>query len=58
MNIITLQYHYEALFRSEQYALVDNSCREYLFLMEFFKVRNAQALDIFNQVRNQYLYNN
>lgn len=52
MNVITLQYHYEALFRSEQYALVDNACREYLFLMEFFKVRNAQALDIFNQVRD------
>ncbi|OXU25315.1 hypothetical protein TSAR_013035 [Trichomalopsis sarcophagae] len=44
------KYHYEALFRSEQYALVDNGCREYLFLTEFFKVRGAQALDIFNQV--------
>lgn len=44
------QYHYEALFRSEQYALVDNACREYLFLTEFFKVRGAQAMDIFNQV--------
>ncbi|KAG5344807.1 VPS52 protein, partial [Acromyrmex charruanus] len=49
------RYHYEALFRSEQYALVDNACREYLFLMEFFKVRNAQALDIFNQVMGKTL---
>ena len=46
------KYHYEALFRSEQYALVDNACREYLFLVEFFKVRGPQALDIFNQVSN------
>jgi hypothetical protein len=52
INITILQYHYEALFRSEQYALVDNACREYLFLSEFFKVRNKQALDIFNQVRH------
>ncbi|XP_003485035.1 vacuolar protein sorting-associated protein 52 homolog [Bombus impatiens] len=44
------RYHYEALFRSEQYALVDNACREYLFLTEFFKVRGVQAMDIFNQV--------
>ncbi|XP_053985995.1 vacuolar protein sorting-associated protein 52 homolog [Hylaeus anthracinus] len=44
------KYHYEALFRSEQYALVDNACREYLFLTEFFKVRGTQAMDIFNQV--------
>ncbi|XP_014476190.1 PREDICTED: vacuolar protein sorting-associated protein 52 homolog [Dinoponera quadriceps] len=49
------RYHYEALFRSEQYALVDNACREYLFLTEFFKVRNAQALDIFNQVMGKTL---
>ncbi|XP_033206763.2 vacuolar protein sorting 52 isoform X1 [Bombus vancouverensis nearcticus] len=44
------RYHYEALFRSEQYALVDNACREYLFLTEFFKVHGVQAMDIFNQV--------
>lgn len=49
--IIILQYHYEALFRSEQYAIVDNACREYLFLIDFFKARNTQALEIFNQVR-------
>ncbi|XP_011167221.1 vacuolar protein sorting-associated protein 52 homolog [Solenopsis invicta] len=49
------RYHYEALFRSEQYAVADNACREYLFLIEFFKVRNAQALDIFNQVMGKTL---
>lgn len=49
------RYHYEALFRSEQYALVDNACREYLFLTEFFKVRGGQAMDIFNQVTGKTL---
>ncbi|KAG8039551.1 hypothetical protein G9C98_008194 [Cotesia typhae] len=49
-----IRYHYEALFRSEQYALVDNACREYLFLAEFFKVRGSQAMDIFNQVTRRY----
>lgn len=49
------RYHYEALFRSEQYALADNASREYLFLTEFFKVCNAQALDIFNQVMGKTL---
>lgn len=44
------QYTFEALFRSEQYALVDNACREYLFLTEFFMVRGAQAQDLFNQI--------
>lgn len=43
-------YPYEALFRSEQYALVDNACREYLFCTEFFMVRGAQAQDLFNQI--------
>ncbi|XP_057322457.1 vacuolar protein sorting-associated protein 52 homolog [Microplitis mediator] len=50
-----IRYHYEALFRSEQYALVDNACREYLFLSEFFKVRGSQAMDIFNQVMGSTL---
>ncbi|XP_012275317.1 vacuolar protein sorting-associated protein 52 homolog [Orussus abietinus] len=49
------RYHYEALFRSEQYALVDNACREYLFLTEFFKVRGSQAMEIFNQVMGKTL---
>ncbi|XP_015510858.2 vacuolar protein sorting-associated protein 52 homolog [Neodiprion lecontei] len=50
------RYHYEALFRSEQYALVDNACREYLFLSEFFKVRGTQAMDIFDQVMGKTLH--
>ncbi|XP_012226650.2 vacuolar protein sorting-associated protein 52 homolog [Linepithema humile] len=49
------RYYYEALFRSEQYAVADNACREYLFLTEFFKVYNTQALDIFYQVLGKTL---
>ncbi|EDW03829.1 vacuolar protein sorting-associated protein 52 homolog [Drosophila grimshawi] len=45
----------EALFRSEQYALVDNACREYLFVTEFFMVRSAQAQDLFNQIMGKTL---
>jgi hypothetical protein len=44
------RYTFEALFRSEQYALVDNACREYLFITEFFMVRGAQAQELFNQI--------
>lgn len=44
------RYTFEALFRSEQYALVDNACREYLFIMEFYLVRGNQAQELFNQI--------
>ncbi|XP_022914245.1 vacuolar protein sorting-associated protein 52 homolog [Onthophagus taurus] len=49
------RYYYEALFRSEQYALVDNACREYLFVSEFFMVRGQAALGIFNQIMGKTL---
>lgn len=45
-----IRYPYESLFRSEQYALVDNACREYLFVTEFFIVRGPQAQELFNQI--------
>lgn len=44
------RYSFEALFRSEQYALVDNACREYLFVTEFFMVRGTHAQDLFNAI--------
>ncbi|XP_015182269.1 PREDICTED: vacuolar protein sorting-associated protein 52 homolog isoform X1 [Polistes dominula] len=50
-----IRYHYEALFRSEQYAVVDNACREYLFLTEFFKVNGNEAMRIFNKVMEKTL---
>ncbi|KAL0273486.1 UNVERIFIED_CONTAM: hypothetical protein PYX00_006139 [Menopon gallinae] len=46
----SVKYPYEALFRSEQYALLDNACREYLFLCEFFMIKSSQALHLFNQI--------
>ncbi|KAL2740728.1 vacuolar protein sorting-associated protein 52 [Vespula squamosa] len=50
-----IRYHYEALFRSEQYAVVDNACREYLFLTEFFKVSGNEAMKIFNKIMEKTL---
>lgn len=44
------KYPFEALFRSEQYAMVDNACREFLFISDFFKVRGPQAQELFNQI--------
>ncbi|XP_067001896.1 vacuolar protein sorting-associated protein 52 homolog isoform X2 [Anabrus simplex] len=49
------RYPFEALFRSEQYALVDNACREYLFLTEFFMVRGGQALELFDKILGKTL---
>ena len=43
----TTKCPYEKLFRSEQYALLENACREYVFLTEFFMVQGTQADDIF-----------
>lgn len=44
------KYPYEALFRSLHFALVDNGCREYLFVSDFFIVTGSAALDFFNQI--------
>jgi len=44
------KYPYEMLFRSEQFALVDNACREYLFVSEFFMVDGSNGQDLFNQI--------
>ncbi|XP_076353464.1 vacuolar protein sorting 52 isoform X4 [Tachypleus tridentatus] len=44
------KYTFECLFRSQQYALVDNACREYLFLTEFFMVSGTGAQDLFHAV--------
>ncbi|CAH0393966.1 unnamed protein product [Bemisia tabaci] len=49
------RYPFEAIFRSLQYALVDNACREYLFLGEFFMLKPSSALNIFSQVMDKTL---
>lgn len=49
------QYPFESLFRSQHYALLDNSCREYLFLCDFFLVTGTPALDLFHAVMGKTL---
>lgn len=46
---------FETLFRSVQYALVDNACREYKFDCEFFKVDQPTAQGLFSQIMGKTL---
>lgn len=32
------------------YPFIDNACREYLFVTEFFMVRGSQAQELFNNI--------
>ncbi|KAL1491499.1 hypothetical protein ABEB36_012088 [Hypothenemus hampei] len=49
------KYSYEAIFRSIQYALVDNACREYLFVSEYFMVQNQAAMQLFSKIMGKTL---
>ncbi|XP_049329130.1 vacuolar protein sorting-associated protein 52 homolog [Astyanax mexicanus] len=49
------RFPYETLFRSQHYALLDNGCREFLFLSDFFMVAGNSALDLFNSVMGKTL---
>ncbi|CAH2005012.1 unnamed protein product [Acanthoscelides obtectus] len=49
------RYPFEGLFRSVQYALVDNACREYLFICEYFMVKDQAAMNLFNQIMEKTL---
>uniref|UniRef100_G3P5R3 Vacuolar protein sorting-associated protein 52 homolog n=1 Tax=Gasterosteus aculeatus aculeatus TaxID=481459 RepID=G3P5R3_GASAC len=49
------RYPYETLFRSQHYALLDNGCREFLFLSDFFMVTGNAALDLFNSIMGKTL---
>lgn len=44
------RYPFESLFRSQHYVFMDNCCREYLFLCDFFLVTKASAQELFNSV--------
>ncbi|CAG0894212.1 unnamed protein product [Cyprideis torosa] len=44
------KYSYEVLIRSQLYVLVDNACREFIFLSDFFLVTGGQAFDLFFSV--------
>ncbi|XP_076023674.1 vacuolar protein sorting-associated protein 52 homolog [Genypterus blacodes] len=49
------RYPYETLFRSQHYALLDNGCREHLFLCDFFMVAGNSGLDLFNSIMGKTL---
>eukprot|EP00051_Salpingoeca_urceolata_P032791 m.17456 g.17456 ORF g.17456 m.17456 type:complete len:709 (+) comp5458_c0_seq1:1117-3243(+) len=49
------KFPYERLFRSFQYALLDNAAREYLFLAEFFNVSDTRAYELFKGVMGKTL---
>ena len=49
------RYPYEMLFRSVQYALVDNACREFLFISEFFMLDTNTAQELFNNIFSKYI---
>ncbi|XP_031441482.1 vacuolar protein sorting-associated protein 52 homolog [Clupea harengus] len=50
-----VRYPFETLFRSQHFALLDNGCREYLFLSDFFMVAGNSALDLFNCIMGKTL---
>uniref|UniRef100_UPI003AAAD64C vacuolar protein sorting-associated protein 52 homolog n=1 Tax=Centroberyx gerrardi TaxID=166262 RepID=UPI003AAAD64C len=54
-RLLKVQYPYETLFRSQHYALLDNGCREYLFISDFFMVAGNSALDLFNSIMGKTL---
>ena len=51
------QYTFEKLFRSQHYTLMDNCCREYLFIVDFFMVSSSgtPAQDLFNNIMGKTL---
>ncbi|OWA52690.1 Vacuolar protein sorting-associated protein 52-like protein [Hypsibius exemplaris] len=44
------KFPFEVLFRSIQWALVDNASREYLFIIDFFMMSGQAAQDLFTQI--------
>lgn len=49
------KYPLEGIFRSHQFAVLDNGCREYFFLTEFFILNANQAKEHFNIVMSRSL---
>ena len=44
------KYTLESIFRSEQYALLDNACNENLFLSDFFMAKDKVGMELFQAV--------
>lgn len=51
--VLFFQHNFESLFRSLHYAVMDNCCREYLFLVDFFMVTGPSATDLFNAIMSK-----
>ncbi|XP_059173916.1 vacuolar protein sorting-associated protein 52 homolog [Physella acuta] len=49
------RYSFESIFRSLHFALMDNSCREYLFLSDFFMVSGGGAQNLFDNILGKTL---
>ena len=48
-----MQFQFEAIFRTIQYALVDHCSHEFLFLCDFFIVEGQSAVDVFTSVMSK-----
>eukprot|EP00095_Tigriopus_kingsejongensis_P003158 maker-scaffold791_size96783-snap-gene-0.31 protein:Tk03158 transcript:maker-scaffold791_size96783-snap-gene-0.31-mRNA-1 annotation:"vacuolar protein-sorting" len=44
------KYSYEVLFRSEQFCFLENACREFVFINQFFMVEGNDLHDLFHQI--------
>lgn len=53
--LIVFQFNFESLFRSLHYALMDNCCREYLFLVDFYMASGTASQDLFNAIMSKTL---
>lgn len=53
--LIIFQFNFESLFRSLHYALMDNCCREYLFLVDFYMASGTASQDLFNAIMSKTL---
>ncbi|XP_030853264.1 vacuolar protein sorting-associated protein 52 homolog isoform X2 [Strongylocentrotus purpuratus] len=49
------KHTFESLFRSQHFALLDNCCREYLFVCDFFMVSGSNAQDLFTNLLGKTL---
>ena len=45
-----MQFPYESLFRSIHFALMENACRDYLFVVEFLSLTPSTAQDVFDTI--------
>lgn len=50
---IFFQYPFESIFRSFQYGLLEIASREYLFITDYFIVKNQEALDLFQKIMDK-----